>query len=313
MLSRLTGLELTTLPLLTPEEEAELSSDNARREAGKDAAAEAALLASQPALPPPEPLDLDVRRIFLYTFASKPPFWGVFHPSHTWRAKVQAFAPSPSFAPHPASSNVSDRNGLFNSFAPPLRLPFVRTQVVITSPRHLGMHIDVSEAENRVVIRGVSPGGDFAKALPSNVRPARLIAAYWTGLNGHSLAALPVTRLIPLLRKLPRPVTLRLRLQPLQGPPPPSSSSARAPSPLPYVTSTLTFSEPSAGIRFKPSLTLPASLFVCGFTREEASPSTLLPAEASGSVTPGQVSESYFRILFSMSPDDHSPRLKRLE
>jgi hypothetical protein len=172
--------------------------------------------------------------------------------------------------------------------------------VVITSARHLGLHIDVSEADNRVLIRGVSPGGDFAKALPHNVRPARLIAAYWTGLNGHSLAALPVTRLIPLLRKLPRPVTLRLRLQPLQGPPPPSSS-ARAPSPLPYVTSTLTFSEPSAGIRFKPSLTLPSCLFVCGFTREDANPSILLPAEASGSVTPGQVS---LFLLLDVSSDN---------
>lgn len=166
-------------------------------------------------------------------------------------------------------------------------IPLPLAQVAIRSQRHLGIHVDVNETDNTITIRGITPDGDFAKSLPPALRPARLVGATWMGINGRSIFRFPVTRVIPTIRKLPRPLTLHLRLAAPSANAPLPSPSGGGSGPAVLQTSSLTFDQPSAGIRFKPSATLPSTVVVSGFMRGEQD--AMLPAEASGVVKLGQV------------------------
>jgi hypothetical protein len=158
-------------------------------------------------------------------------------------------------------------------------------EVAIRMGGSLGLHVDSRESDQAIVIRGVSPDGVLARSLPPGLRPTRLIGATWAGLNGRSILGLPIIRVVPLIKRLPRPMTLHLTLlgilaSPSDAAPGHELLSPSSAPPRTLQTQTVVFTEASLGIRFKSHASLPSCLYVASLSRGEGD--RVLPAEAAG-------------------------------
>lgn len=158
-------------------------------------------------------------------------------------------------------------------------------QVTVRSSKPLGVYLDMNEADNAMIIQGVQPDGEFTLSLPPELRAAKLVGGVFVGINQFDITKIPIARTLRLIKIMPRPLTLTIRLPVSMTP---RSSGAVLPSPTtPLSTIRLSFEQQALGIRFRPSLLLPETLAITSLPRSETG--EILPAEASGKVKVGQL------------------------
>lgn len=158
-------------------------------------------------------------------------------------------------------------------------------QVTIRTAKSLGVYLDMNEADNAMIIQGIQPDGEFTESLPPQLRATKLVGGVFIGINQFDITKVPVARTLRLIKLMPRPLVLTIRLPTSMSP---RSSGALLPSPTtPLSTIRLTFEQQALGIRFRPSLLLPDTLAVTSLPRSESG--EILPAEASGQVKVGQL------------------------